>query len=565
MAYKPLPIGVDDFGKIIENEYYYIDKTELIKELIDKHGDVNLFTRPRRFGKTLNLSMLKYFFEKPVDGRNNKNYFAKLKIMDAGEKYTSKQEKYPVIFLTLKSAKQRSYKNAYICLIEAIANEFQRHSYVLDKISLQADYDKFYSIMSRKADEGDYLTSIAFLSKCLYEYHAQKVIILLDEYDVPLENAYYAGFYEEMTSFIRSIFESSLKTNPYLEFAVITGCLRISKESIFTGMNNLNIISVLNDDYAEHFGFVEKEVRDMLKFYDRESHMDMVKEWYNGYKFGRTDVYNPWSVINFVSVLVSNEEAFPTAAWSNTSSNNIVKDLIYKADNVVKEEIQSLINGGTIEKKVHEDITYNDIYASEDNLWNFLFFTGYLKKADMRMEIDGRYITMEIPNKEVRAIYVDKISTWFRDNIKLQNLSVMYEAMLKGDAETLEQEVAKQLRRTISYMDNTEAFYHGFMLGLMTNLSEYIVKSNREAGNGRYDISIYDYDVSKSPIIFKLKVADKYKNLPQSCDKALQQIKEKDYAQVFAEEGYTEVICYGIGFFHKQMSVKVERIKIEEE
>ena len=566
MSYKPIPIGVDDFEKIIEKGYYYVDKTNMIKDLIDKGGDTNLFTRPRRFGKTLNLSMIKYFFEKPIDGKSNKHLFEGLNIMDAGDKYTSLQEQYPVITLTLKSAKQPSYELAYGCLIDDIAGEYTRHSYVLESDEIiDEDKEKFKEIRGRRANEEDYAKAIAFLSNCLYKYHQKKVIILIDEYDVPLENAYYTGFYDQMVSFIRSLFESALKTNPYLEFGVITGCLRISKESIFTGLNNLKINSILTEDYDEYFGFTEDEVMDMLSFYDREKRMDTMRSWYDGYKFGVTDVYNPWSVINFVSALLPNENAFPTAAWSNTSSNQIVKDLIERADGKVREEIQRLMNGGTIEKKIHEDITYEDVYESEDNLWNFLFFTGYLKNVSIRMENNERYITMAIPNIEVKTIYSDKISTWFRDDIKVQDLSVMYEAMLKGDAETFEKEVAKQLRRTISYMDSKEAFYHGFMAGLMSNLSEYVVKSNREAGDGRYDICVYNYDETIPPVIMEFKVAEKYKLLDEACDTALTQIKDKRYTSEFAEDGYTEAILYGVGFFRKRVMIKVERIEIEED
>lgn len=564
MSYTPVPIGVDDFGKIITNGYYYIDKTAFIKELLDKKSEVNLFTRPRRFGKTLNLSMLKYFFEKPIDGKSNKHLFDGLKIMEAGEKYTAEQEQYPVIMLTLKSAKQANFNLAYKKLRETIASEFYRHKVILQGAMSERRKEKYVALMDETAEYSDYLTALAFLSECLYEYYHKKVIIFIDEYDVPLENAFYRDFYEDMTDFIRSLFESALKTNPYLEFSVITGCLRISKESIFTGLNNLDVISILNIDYGEYFGFTEQEVKEMLSFYHRENKMDIMKEWYDGYMFGNTEVYNPWSVINFVKSLIADENAFPTPAWSNTSSNNIIKELIYDADDSAKEEIQNLINGGTIEKKVHEDITYDDIHESEDNLWNFLFFTGYLKKSFMRMEGDARYITMAVPNREVSSIYRDKISNWFRDEIKVQDLTSLYKAMLNADVEKFQEEIAKQLRRTISYMDGKEAFYHGFLLGLMANLSDYRVKSNREAGEGRFDICVYNLDERIPPVILELKIADKYKELDTNCDKALKQIEEKDYAREWAEDGYTEVICYGVAFFRKRVRIKVIRMQIED-
>ena len=563
MTYTPLPIGIEDFKEIIEKEYYYVDKSLLIKELLDKKGKVTLFTRPRRFGKTLNLSMLRYFFEKPLDGGSRKYLFEGLKIMEAGEKYTSEQEQYPVITLTLKSAKQKDYPDAFGRIKEALAEEYQRHAVIMDGLKLEADRKRFYEIMSQTAEDGSYLTSLKFLSKCMYEYYGKKTIILIDEYDVPLENSYYEKFYAQMIKFIRSLFESALKTNEYLEFAVITGCLRISRESIFTGLNNLKIISILNEEYDEHFGFVEEEVRTMLSFYHREAQMDTAKTWYDGYMFGKTEVYNPWSVINYVNNLIPNEHAFPTAAWSNTSSNSIVKDLIYRSDDSVRDEIEQLMNGATIEKKVHEDITYEDVYATPDNLWNFLFFTGYLKQVSMRMEGVNRYVTMAIPNNELLYIYENSVENWFREEIEVQDLSVFYRSMLDGKTEEFQQGLAVQLRKSISYMDSKEGFYHGFLLGLMVNLKNYIVKSNREAGDGRYDICIRSRDVSLPPVILELKLAKKIKELDAACDKALEQIETMDYAENLAEDGYTEVICYGIGFFRKQVRVKMVHKTIE--
>ena len=355
MSYTPLPIGIDDFEEIILKKNYYVDKTMLIKDLLDKMGKVNLFTRPRRFGKTLNLSMLKYFFEKPLDGQSRKQIFNGMKIMQAGERYTNEQEQYPVINLTLKSAKQPNWSLAYTWMKRSVAEEYDRHKYILSDTRLsEAKKSRYQRILSEHAEMDDYVDALKFLSQCLYEHAGKKSIILIDEYDVPLENAYYEGFYEQMVKFIRSLFESALKTNPYLEFSVITGCLRISKESIFTGLNNLKIISILNEDYGEHFGFIEDEVKEILTFYNRENKMGIMKQWYDGYLFGNNEVYNPWSVINFTERIVSNENAFPTAAWSNTSSNSIVRDLIERANKKVRAEIEILMNGGTIEKKVHK-------------------------------------------------------------------------------------------------------------------------------------------------------------------------------------------------------------------
>lgn len=565
MAYTPLPIGIDDFEKLITKGYYYVDKTWLIKELLDKKGEVNLFTRPRRFGKTLNLSMLKCFFEKPLNGLSRRPLFGGLKIMDAGEKYTSHMERYPVIALTLKSAKQPTWEMAYLSMVDDIACEFARHPEILQCEAIsEADREKYIRLRDQKAEQIEYAKALKFLSQCLEAVYGEKVIILIDEYDVPLENAYYAGFYDHMIAFIRSLLESALKTNPYLEFAVITGCLRISRESIFTGLNNLEIISILNTDYEEYFGFVEEEVQGMLRFYGRENRMDVMKEWYDGYRFGNAEVYNPWSVINYTKSLISNENAFPTAAWSNTSSNSIVKDLISRADSGVRREIEALTSGDTIEKKVHEDITYEDIYATEENLWNFLFFTGYLKNVNMRVFEDDVYVELAIPNREVRMVYKNKIDNWFREEVKQRDLTPLYRAMLSGDAENFETELGKQLLQSISYMDTQEGFYHGFLLGLMANLKEYAVRSNRESGLGRFDLCVYSQDIAIPPVIIELKLAKRFKELDAACEAALRQIEEKKYDLDLAEEGYAEVICYGVGFFRKQVRVQMTRKALEE-
>lgn len=559
MPHKPLPIGIDDFEEVITRGNYYVDKTWFIKELLDKKGKANLLTRPRRFGKTLNLSMLRYFFEKPTDGKDSKYLFEGLQIMDAGDEYVSQQGKYPVIMLTLKSAKQPDFDLSFDRLKEAIAGEFKRHNEILlsDKLQ-QEDKEKFIALRSRKAEKGDYYTALVFLSQCLYEVYQQKVVLLIDEYDVPLENAYYNGFYDQMIAFIRSLFESVLKTNPYLEFAVITGCLGISKESIFTGLNNPNVVSILSEDYDEYYGFVEEEVRQMLRSYGCEDQMGTMKKWYDGYVFGNTEVYNPWSVINFTYELINSENAFPTAAWSNTSSNKIVRDLIDHASETVRTEVEMLTNGGTIEKKIHEDITYDDIYRTEENLWNFLFFTGYLKQVSKRVEHDELYITFAVPNTEVRLIYVNQIRNWFQDEVKHKDLTALYQAILSGDAEMFQQELTAQLQSTISYMDYSEAFYHGFLLGLFTNLP-YVVKSNREAGQGRYDICIYKSDIRIPPVILELKKSETFRKLEATSQAALQQIADKKYDFDLTEEGYSEVICYGVAFFKKQVSICVER------
>ncbi|KFX55314.1 AAA family ATPase [Clostridium botulinum] len=557
MNLKPLPIGVDNFEKLITRDYYYIDKTLLIKDLLDNKADVNLFTRPRRFGKTLNMSMLQYYFEKREE--DNVYLFENLNIMKAGVEYISHMGQYPVINLSLKSAKQPNFELAFKCMKEEITNEFRRHEYILKSDKLNNEKEQYLRIVKGDDEDGLYITSLKFLSQCLEKYHNKKVIILIDEYDVPLENAFFEGFYDKMIAFLRSLFESALKTNSSLEFSVITGCLRISRESIFTGLNNLNIVSILNDRYAEHFGFTNGEVKKILKDYKVEEKYGVIKEWYNGYIFGSTNVYNPWSVVKYVYDLLPNINAFPTSYWANTSSNSIVRSLIERADSVTKREIESLIEGKTIEKKVHEDITYNEMYDSMDNLWNFMFFTGYFKKVSERMdEEDNHYITLKIPNKEVKYIFKNKILKWFHDKVKVKDLSKMYSAIFSKDVEIFQKELNAMLRQTISFNDAYENFYHGFTLGVLANMHDFLVKSNREAGDGRSDIFIKSLSIFEPCVILELKVCDKPKDIFKKCDEALAQIDAKNYEEELKEEGYENIIKYGISFYRKDCVIKVK-------
>lgn len=492
MSQKAISIGIESYKEIINKPYYYVDKTLLIKDLLDNGALVSCFTRPRRFGKTLALSMLKTFFEQAIDDKgnaaDNSRYFTGMRIAEAGEQYMKHMAKYPVISLSLKSAKQPDFDIAYQCMVQDIAYEYDRHRYVLEGEQLSdADKEVYKSLMERKGDREQYATSLKFLSECLRKYHGRNTIILIDEYDVPLENAYFRGFYNEMMDFIRSLFESALKTNNSLEFAVITGCLRISRESIFTGLNNLEVISVLSDNYSEYYGFTESEVEHMLEAYGLEDKLEEIKQWYDGYLFGKTEVYNPWSVINYVKAGISNRVAFPRPYWSNTSSNSIVRELIDGADMYVKKDIEELIAGGTIEKPVHEDITYEDIHKTQDNLWNFLFFTGYLKKVNERYDERTIYLTMKIPNDEVLYIYENTIKEWFECKRKNTDLNVLYNAVLDGDCDTFAEQVNRQLSETISYYDYSESYYHGFLCGLLKGCNRYAAISNRENSNGRPD------------------------------------------------------------------------------
>lgn len=560
MNKKPLPIGIDDFEKLITGNYYYVDKSDLIKDLLDLKGEVNLFTRPRRFGKTLNMSMLRCFFENTRDeekNEQNRKLFDGMDISKHGTKYREPMTKYPVISLSLKSGKQPAFELAMVSLRRQIANEYRRHESIIPDLGDLKD--RYRRIMSEDAGTEDYMDSLAFLSQCLSKVYQRKCIILIDEYDVPLENAYFEGFYNQMISFIRSLFESALKTNPYLEFAVITGCLRITKESIFTGLIDLEIISILNASYDEYFGFTQREVDKILNDYEQVSAGKNIASWYNGYCFGNTEVYNPWSVINYVKALYVDPKAFPSPYWANTSSNSIVKTLVERTSLSVKSEIEDLIEGGSIEKVVHEDITYEDIEQSDDNLWSFLFFTGYLSRKASRMEGEDLYVTMAIPNVEVRYIYNNTIMNWFRDEIKSKDLSSLFQAITDGEADKVQACLSKLLMDSISFMDSKEAFYHGFLLGILGNMKDFLVKSNRESGQGRYDILVRSLDVTVPAAIFELKVSDTFNGMERSCELALSQIEDKEYDAWLPEEGYTQVFYFGIAFFKKQCRVKVRR------
>ena len=565
MNTKPLPIGIDNFEMLITRGYYFVDKTLLIKDLLDNKASVNLFTRPRRFGKTLNMSMLQYFFEDEHDESNgtkkdNKYLFDGLNIMDEGEKYTLHMGQYPVINLSLKSAKQPTLDLAFQCLREEISREFKRHEFILNDERLHSQREKFLRILNESSDMSLYITSLRFLSKCLEKYYNKKVIILIDEYDVPLENSFFRGFYVEMIDFIRSLFESSLKTNPSLEFAVITGCLRISKESIFTGLNNLKIISILNTRYDEYFGFTSEEVKKICKYYNMDSKYATIKEWYNGYIFGNANVYNPWSVIQYVDDLKANINEYPSSYWANTSSNSIVKSLIERADDETKTEIELLIEGKSIEKPVHEDITYDEIYKSMDNLYNFMLFTGYFKKVSERVDENTKqkYIGLKIPNEEVKYIFRTKVLSWFDENIKTRDFTKMYNAIIESKPEIFEEELLDVLLESISFNDAYENFYHGFVTGILSSMKGYTVKSNRESGNGRGDIFIRPVSRRKAAIILELKVCKNFNELEQRADEALNQIEEKKYEMELKDDGYNNIIKYGISFFKKDCLVKIQ-------
>ena len=558
---KKISIGVEDFKELIDKDGYFVDKTLMIKKLIESNAMVTLFTRPRRFGKTLNQFMIRRFFEDERSEKgekvDNAYLFEGLKIAECGEEILKHQQQYPVIFLTLKSAKQPTYALAYMELKKRISEEYKRHRYILQGEILTADEKaRFEAISAIMDDDSLYTDALGFLSMCLAKYHEKNTIILIDEYDVPLENAYFRGFYDEMIDFIRSLFESALKTNPYLEKSVITGCLRISKESIFTGLNNLETDSVLHTRFGDSFGFTQEEVEGLLAYYDLSEQLEEVKKWYDGYLFNDFEIYNPWSILKYVNDRKDHVTEFALPYWSNTSSNSIVREMVGEADEMAKADLETLMAGGTIEKQVHEDITYGDIHQTQDNLWNFLFFTGYLKKVGERTVGNNLWLEMKIPNIEIAPIYENSISYWFEQKIKATDRSPLVRALETGDCEAAEDFINRQLADTISYYDYAETFYHGFMAGLLVNIGGYRVKSNRESGNGRPDIVMTESKFRGRAMILELKISDTIQGMEKKCEEALTQMKEQKYESSLEDDGYQPILKYAICFFKKGCMVK---------
>lgn len=552
---KIIPIGIEDFKEIIDRNCYFVDKSLLIKDIIDSGSKVTLFTRPRRFGKTLNMSMLKSFFEKTVE--NNSYLFDNLQISNAGEKYKAYMGQYPVISISLKSMKQPDFELSLNEFKKIISTEFRRHKEILYSGKIfDSDKNEFMSICNRLGDYSTYNTALSFLSNRLYEVYGKKVIVLIDEYDVPLENAYFNGFYDKMINLIRSVFESVLKTNNSLEFGVLTGCLRISKESIFTGLNNLSVHSITSSGFSDYFGFTEEEVRKLLDYYNLSDRFDDLKKWYDGYLFGNTDIYNPWSIVKFIQETLSGETLSLQPYWVNTSSNSIIHELISKSDRRIRDEIEKLITGGSINKPLFEDITYVNMDVKSEYIWSFLLHTGYLKPIRRYMNGIHTYFEAVIPNLEIVTIYENTFRQWFDDSVRAADKSVLLRAVLDGDAETFQLEVNRWLLRSISYHDGYENFYHGFLVGLLEFSDEYLVESNREAGTGRSDIVIKNVLTHDSAVIIEIKSADIEKELDRLCDATLIQIEDKQYEINLKNEGYRNIVKFGIAFCRKHCIVK---------
>ena len=554
VKHKPLPIGVEDFKRLVDNGYYFVDKTLMIKELLENKETVNLFTRPRRFGKTLNMSMLQRFFE--ATEKSNAYLFDGLKIA-AYPEYMAYQGKYPVISVSLKSMKQASYTDAFYMYKNLIAKEYEKHKIILESNQiLDSEKEVFQNIMEQRADQNVYLNSIRTLSDILAKYYEKNVIILIDEYDVPLENAYHEGFYDDMTNLIRSCFESALKTNPSLEFAVLTGCLRVSRESIFTGLNNLKTYSITKNKFSQYFGFTQAEMQEILQNFSLEQYAGTIAKWYDGYRFGLTEIYNPWSVLNCIDSYLQNDMVACEPYWSNTSSNRIVKRLIEESNERTKSMVEELINGTPIHTQIFEDVTYGTIDVNQDYIWSFLLFTGYLKIISCETFGDETYYDMVIPNVEIKSIYKNTIRSWFIDHINRDSRTDILESVIHADAEKLEDLLCTWLTNTISCFDEQENYYHGFVTGLVSGFSGYMVVSNRESGNGRFDLVVKQRSRWHHAAILEFKVVEKYNQMTKACEDALKQIEEKDYEASLRDEQYENIAKLGICFCQKRCRVK---------
>ena len=548
-----LPVGIDDFYKLRKSEFYYVDKTKLIEQLLNNWGEVNLFTRPRRFGKTLNMSMLRAFFEIGTDSA----LFDGLYISKNRELCREYMGKYPVIFISLKGVDGMTFSRAKNMLVEILKEEADRHYYLKssDKLT-EEDKEQFRKILLGTDETIE--NSIKTLSRFLYKHYGQKTIIIIDEYDVPLDKAFQNGYYHEMVKLMRGILGQALKTNDFLQFAVLTGCLRISKESIFTGLNNFKVLSILDARFDEQFGFTDDEVKNLLADYGLSTYLAEVKEWYNGYHFGNADIYCPWDVINYVDQLKYDQTAIPQDYWSNSSGNAIVRSLIDKADVQTKNEIERLIAGEYIEKEISQELTYDEIDNKIENLWSVLFTTGYLTQHG-RTE-NGKY-RLTIPNKEIRNLFTRQIREWFRDVSQKdgEKLDIFCNAFVEKNPDKIEQIFSDYLWNTISIRDTAvskerkENFYHGILLGLLGYKTSWLTKSNAESGTGYSDILVEVPD-NRTGIVVELKYAEDG-DMEAACAKALTQIDEKNYIMKLKQDGMRNFIKYGIACYKKDCKV----------
>ena len=555
MELLKLPVGIDNFEKIRRNNFYYIDKTRLVEQALHNWSEVTLFTRPRRFGKTLGMSMLRSFFEIGTD----KSLFDGLYISQNKALCDEHMGKYPVIFLTLKGVEGLTFTDAKMMLKSILSTEMDRHYYLKTSEAL-TDEDKAYFVKMLTGTDENINDSLRKLSQLLYKHYGKKVVILIDEYDVPLDKAYQNGYYHEMVSLIRGLFGQALKTNDYLQFAILTGCLRISKESIFTGLNNFKVLSIMDTRFDEQFGFTDSEVEELLAAYNLDSHFTEIKEWYDGYHFGNADVYCPWDVINYVDLLRFEPTAKPQDFWSNSSGNALVRSFIDKADVQTKDEIERLIAGEYIEKEISQELTYDEIDKSIANLWSVLFTTGYLTKQGVT---DDGKVRLSIPNREIKNLFIKKIREWFSDTTANdgKTLEQFCNAFVDKDTEKIEELFGDYLWDTISIRDTAvakdkkENFYHGILLGLLGYKASWLIKSNTESGTGYSDILV-EVPNNRTGIVIELKYAENG-DMDAACDEALKQIEEKSYVDKLKQDGMRNFIKYGISCFKKDCKVVV--------
>ena len=555
---KKLPIGIENFEKLRQEDFYYIDKTRLIEQLLTRWGEVNLFTRPRRFGKSLNMSMLQSFFEIGKD----KTLFDGLRISDNQELCEEYQGKFPVVSFSLKGINGATYEEARRFLIKTINEEARRLSVLSDSTELdETDHELLTQLKKKEMTNDSLVYSIRELTELLEKHYGSKVIVLIDEYDVPLAKANENGYYDEMVLLIRNLFENALKTNNSLKFAVLTGCLRIAKESIFTGLNNFKVYSITDKSFDETFGFTDAEVRELLRYYGQEKYYETVKEWYDGYRFGNVDVYCPWDVINFCSDHLADPGLEPKNYWANTSGNSVIShfiDSVGKPQKLTRMELEQLVNGGIVQKEINSELTYKELYSSIDNLWSTLFMTGYLTQ---RGEFSGNRYNLVIPNREIRNIITNHILKMFKENVKDDGKTVsdLCDALLNQNPEKVELIFTEYMKKTISIRDTfaqkptKENFYHGLLLGILGFKENWSVMSNRESGDGFGDIliRIEDEDVG---IVIEVKYADDG-NLQGECEKALQQIIDIRYTEALEQEGIHTIIKYGIACYRKKCKV----------
>ena len=546
------PVGISDFSKIRENEYYYIDKTGLICEVLKNPGtEVTLITRPRRFGKTLGMSMLAEFFDIEKDSRK---IFQGLEISNHEKLCHAWQNQRPTVFLTFKNVDGLSFDSAYGQLKYEIGRLYEEYAYLLDGEHISDNERQIYErIRKQAAGEVEVTRSLQLLLQLMNKYYGKQAILLLDEYDVPLAKASSHGYYEQMLEVIKAMMTTALKDNAALCFSIVTGCLRISKESIFTGTNNFVLDTITDARLDEYFGFTQKDVDKILSDAGVTEYAGQVKEWYDGYHFGECDVYCPWDVMNYFQELQHNPDAKPASYWKNTSDNAIIRSFIDYAGSGIQKKMEKLMAGDTIDQKIEENLTYDYLHSSEENFWSILYLTGYLTRDKEEKESADGKITLKIPNKEIREIFETTVQDWFSDTAKLQDRKHLFDAVWNGDEQILTQEISRLLRITISYHDYREDFYHAFLAGIFAGAG-YSVESNKEHGEGRSDLVIFN-ECEGKVAVFEAKYSKEVKNLEEDCEKAIQQIDHRMYAKEF-EDSYDEVICYGISFYKKRCVVK---------